>query len=112
MHNCYFDKKGFWHECDNPNLQGNCIGCKYEHIIASAYYTLCHWCGKQIEARHPKTFCSKEHQNAWRSERMSYDNKTAIEGDMYWSDGGGAVPIYDIKELRIAQKEMLGGARI
>lgn len=112
MNHCYFDKKGFWHQCDNPELQGDCNGCKYEHVIASTYYSLCHWCGTEIEHRHVRYFCSKQHQNDWKSARMSYENEEAINGDMYWSSDKGADPVFTIEDIRKIQIIMLGRSRV
>ncbi len=100
MIHCYFDKRGIWHECDNlPDA--DCIGCKYERIIARSCTTLCQWCGKEISARTLRNFCSQQHRNNFLTESLSYNK--GIDGSPFYGE-----PSFTIEQVREIQKQMFG----
>ena len=101
---CYFDKRGIFHCCKQKDK--DCIGCKHEKIIARSMVMLCHWCGKEICANGARAFCNKECRLSWQSARLSYDS--TLDGGLFWTEGNGVCPVFEIAEVREAHRKMLG----
>lgn len=98
MKKCYFDKKRCFIHCGDTDR--DCIGCDYEKVIARSVVTICQYCGKEIVARYPKSFCNNVCRLEWLRNRLSYDS--TAEGGMCWGD-----PIFTDTEYKEVQK-MIG----
>ncbi|MCJ7634178.1 hypothetical protein MUP77_17540 [Candidatus Bathyarchaeota archaeon] len=101
---CYLDKQGIFHACQLDD--GDCIGCKYEKVIARSFASLCHWCGETIEANRTRAFCNDDHRRQWLSARLPWVNLS--EEQPFWTEGFGTNPIYNEDELEECQRQMLG----